>query len=789
MPKVLHPKDINNTTRFNFDIELSTSVLIELIREFRTKNHEYSYNRKFDIKLIDYNTNTSIEINKDFIAFYPPISEEEKDNFRKRIYKHVAQRSLVYFQTAIANIKSSVNSLLTDDLRSCTSTLYYSLHKFINGQMYTILNNIVDIEDHDIKVNDIDHFTDRIYFKFKEKYISNQQLDNNNYLSVICTSKNRANPFLLIDFFINEHNELITNIFRPYIEMISINLFGKNYNDLTDEDIKQKVQNKNQEAEVKRAISDALLMSLNNKNDSAKWMFCALSLRLYWLRQVADYEFDFEVKTSIREMSVLYSTVNELLLYDFWIYHESKNSNNEVNEEFNLNTMASKEENIDENIKIKKNIFNYYAVDANFPYEIKNDKEIIVFMTAVHTNSDFSKEKIIPMLNLVPEITNCGKYYTYSSINQLNLILYVHFNEEGRWTFWLDGESDYTSFFSNEDIIKAFENFFSSIMKCSEKLSIDNSNFSFVVSQPIFLNKTIDTMLPSGLIKINQSISIRKDWITTDIVLYLYRKFKMLSEDVNMIAEESVLNIKELNVSFRLVFNQESFYPFNEIITNNITKQYKNLIIVNLIVLEPETYLQEKESRYSGYLNNCYYMLSNLKNNNGFTDEDILDIESIFISTDELQILVKGYEEPLNFNFHFSLCINTQIYNLIENNNFEEAKELLNIFVEINNVHPFIFATFGFWYFLNNDVDVEEALEKGKDFYEKSLNKVAELDEINIIDLQKKYYYELSRFYYYRVKDLTNALDYLNKGFNLSKKDYLIDEYLLLKEEIETKKL
>jgi hypothetical protein len=315
LTKILSSKLITGTTRFNFDFKLTSSMAVQLLKEFKNEYNEKSITFGV-LKLVNNEKKATVEIARDFISFYPPLSDNEIEHTRKRVYKHIAKKSKVYFTTSNKNLELSIASLLADDIRSCTSLLYYALHKFLNGEMYNYLNSKLELEDYEIEIKEIEHFTSANYKKFVEKTDLDDKLTVDNFTRNLCIKRQRVDPFLLVKYILIENIEDYADEFKPYIDYLCNSLFGELYSGVSLEEIlntciseiTNNVEKSSPEEEVKAAIAFAILKSLSSESKTM-WLLHALMLRLYWLRQTADYEFDFEVKTSVREMSILLSTL------------------------------------------------------------------------------------------------------------------------------------------------------------------------------------------------------------------------------------------------------------------------------------------------------------------------------------------------------------------------------------------------------------------------------------------------------------------------------------------------
>lgn len=251
-------------------------------------------------------------------------------------------------------------------------------------------------------------------------------------------------------------------------------------------------------------------------------MFNVIALRLYWLRQTADYEFDFEVKTSVREMSILYSIVNNFLTNEVWDSMEQEKDD----KAFIYST--EKSEDSHPNLKYSNDEPGYqtslYNVDYKFPLEIKLKDNVLAFITAVHLDISFNINEILTALNLCENITNKGRYFIYEVDGTLPSALYVYINDEGRWTFWFSEDSIEEKLITNDDLINAVGSFMNSLVASCREINIFKECFNLALSRPIFLQEMPGTLFTNDLMYLQESINLRKNNLLDRFIYVLSKK-------------------------------------------------------------------------------------------------------------------------------------------------------------------------------------------------------------------------------------------------------------------------
>ncbi|PGW65205.1 hypothetical protein COE18_03990 [Bacillus cereus] len=790
MPKILNPKDVTGTTRFNFDFKLSNSVLLQLYKEFGD-DYPIATQTPSSIKLINTKDKKAMEISFEFISFSPVLAKEEAERVRKRIYKHIAKKSEVYYSTSKESLELSISSLLADDIRSCASLLYYALHKYINGSMYSFLNNQFDLEDYKIGLAEVEHFTSSNFHKFtKVKNQDSVEINRENYSQKLCIRSNSANPFLLIQHVIKGDLRELEICLMPCTEYISRSLFDKSYSDpqlgpylknlVAKFNEKSKGKKKvRQEEEVKASLAFAIEKSLTEESSKVFWLLCVLSLRLYWLRQTADYEFDFEVKTSVREMSILLSSVKSFL--DKQVGFEKNKQIDEqktkLEDPINEKNKAEEQE-LDEKeyeVALKSTTRNNkkYSIDISFPSEINIDHDVSVFLTALHLDFEFNKEQIILILNLNEHITNQEKYFIFDSKNILAPHLYVYINDEGRWTAWFKA-NDSKNFITPSGLMEVFYKFLECLKTGYEKVYGNEYSSLLIYSAPINI-KQQDILNVNSIINVNTTLKTQKRKILGLVT-------SRLREVLDTPKKNAVcIKINDFIIEFKLVFNTSRFLdivPFDTMFFNKVVKEPENKMIINIVV---GNYEKEKVEKLLVNSNRAYFNLIKKFNMDGSID----GFMPIHTTPDELEALLTNSEMNQNVLLEKIIgCISDVIYRRIVDGKTEGIEEIIDKYSKFPSLAPYAFANKGLLYLRNEFLDVGESEEQGKGYYEKAISLEHDKKEEYIKSLKQKYFYEMARFCFKRKIDLEKATEYIGKALDFGEKERFYQASLELNDEI-----
>lgn len=790
MPKILNPKDVTGTTRFNLDFELSGAVVVQLLKEFK-KDYPNIKHTPSSVKLIDAEHKQGMEISLKFISFFPELTKERTEKVRKRIYKHIAKKSEVYYSTSRESLELSISSLLADDIRSCASLLYYALHKFINGSMYSFLNEKFNLEDHKIELAEVEHFTSANFYKFTElKSKMEGEINRENYKERLCIKNNSADPFLLIQYVIKGELKGLETCLLPYTEYISKSLFDKTYDhpelgsDMTgliNEFVKKKTERKKirQEEEVKASIAFAIEKSLIEEENKAFWLLSVLSLRLYWLRQTADYEFDFEVKTSTREMSILLSSVKAFL--DRQVEIENKKQQGEartkLTEPIN-NKDKTEEQDLDEKeygglIENTQKNNKKYSVDISFPSEIHIKHEVSVFLTALHLDSIFKKEQIILVLNLTECITNRGHYFIFESKSILAPYLYIYINDDGRWTAWF-AESNSQNFITSAGLMEVFNEFLNKLEVAYEKVFGKEFAPVLIQSIPMYV-KQQDILDINSVINVNKTLKSQKGKVLGLITEQL--KFILDTPKKNI----NSMKINDFIIEFDLIFNTKrslDIVPFDTMFLNKVINAPENKMLISLVV---GNYEGENAEKMLAASKRVYFDL--MRNFN--MDNSIEGFMPIHVTPDELEAFFGEFDENENVLLEKILgCINDIVYEMIINGKTDGTEEIIDKYIGFPNMVPYALANKGLLYFRNDSLNVDESEKIGKEYYEKAIDLESDKKDEYIKTLKQKYYYEMARFYLKRKNDLEKALEYIGESIGFGEEGLFYEEAVKLNDEI-----
>lgn len=768
MAKILEPRRVTGTTRYYFEVKLDFTSIRQLLKEFRTEDYEIHINEELlFIKLINKKGSGAIEINDNFISFYPELDDVEAEKVRSRIYKLVAKKSEVYLRTSGNNIELAIISLLKNDLRGTASLLYYSLHKSINGFMYHYFNEKLELDDYVIDVDEVAHFTSALYYKTSKdtEFSLESNLNSENYLEILCNNRNKSvNPYLILIYILNDKfekkdlikymNYLVNKLFEyetdPVILVPKLEKFKTDF---------FKAHNKretNQKYEVKAAIADCIIRYHKSESNNINFLIYVFAIRLYWLRQTADYDFDFEVETSIREISLLTNIVKTFV--------EIGHTNIVKQNIEKGKTASSNDYNVEEENYLDEADL-YYNVDQEFDSEIEFEGDITYLMLVLHLDFDFNHKHILDALNLIGSITNRGKYFIYESTNKAILHLFV--SEEGKWTFWFGNSQMYM--LNGTDLrIATLE--FLDIFNKKFKETYDYSFDDFLIkTEPTAAFRENDTLSASSIYKINNALSGRIRMFSFEIVKILSKKFHLNISGYNTLEIEDVTLIINLATYKGDLFDLVS-------LGNVLNMNENNSYILEIIIADDLTNKEEFIGIYEGLL----YLMEEKYNLGTINKMSIMLLESY-----ELEDIVSSGNNINNKFWEKTLTIMNQIsyYNINNNSlDFDLIYKILETCLQIDAKNAFINATLGFWHLRNPMGDINE----GKAFYEKAI-KFEEGKENNyLIDFKQKFYLEYAKALIERLSDIEEGVKYLQKAFDVGEEG---NSYEDVKELIEVHKI
>ncbi|WP_339269843.1 hypothetical protein MKY19_08415 [Paenibacillus sp. FSL R5-0744] len=797
MAEILSYNNENDATIFKMK-ELSWHARLRIIKEFHNDYPEHYIGRNY-IKLIN-PKKAVLEISDNLITFFPQLSAEIAELNKKRIYKLIAQRSEIYISNSIEKIELSTSRLLGKDLRATVSLLYYSFHNFTTGKMYQFLSEKNGVDEYNVTFNEVDHFTSQLFFNdiFKKNFslpiFITDEINKENYTNNLCTgrNKNSANPFKIVPLVLLNIDPSISGYLNSYINYLYKELFGEKFStdniDTLENFINSSLKNRTkdkaykQELEVKASIAFAYksFIETTAMNERITWSFFIIALRLYWLRQTADYDYDFEIKTSTREISLLLNAIQQYYkLCEF-------------------TSFAKKEEIIIDDIESKKNLqnpisqqspINQHTVTIEKTYFQSDIKELLnsennsyLFMTALHLDSDFCYDDIISSINFTHSITNRAEYYIYELLDPLPVNVNVKLDNDGRWTLWVNKDSAKHQVLSENDLIVVFDRFCDQIFNNYREYGNPKYIPQLCVSYPKYTIRaeTHDSLKIETIYKMSNSIMDRNAWIIKSLLSDINEKFKLTIKFPNLV-------IDQYKIYFRVNFGFESTLlnlPFSMQINSEAFKGNSNTFILNFHVDIDD----EKSPRHEGFeLMEIFKNISNLNENdlyNLLTESDDLskafDVAGVIeIEPNSLNSYLKGDNHQLFYSF--TEYLNSVSHTLIVNNSFDASMKFLEICLSYDKCDSFAYATKGLWYFRNTDMDVEICEQQGKYYYEMALDKVNTDHPDSEIDLRQRYYYELALFYFIRNVDYEMYMKYYNDGVNLGE-HYSYNDLLLLNE-------
>ncbi|WP_053071148.1 hypothetical protein [Clostridium botulinum] len=122
------------------------------------------------------------------------------------------------------------------------------------------------------------------------------------------------------------------------------------------------------------------------------------------------------------------------------------------------------------------------------------------------------------------------------------------------------------------------------------------------------------------------------------------------------------------------------------------------------------------------------------------------------------------------------ILLNSMAFRLIENEEFEISKKLLDICMKKDTKNKYKFATLGMWYFMNDAIEENIAEREGKKFYEKCI-KESDEDKNAVI---QKYNLEYAKFLNRRKKSVNKAIELCQSGIQIGEIDEFKDTYTAL---------
>ncbi|WP_342565235.1 hypothetical protein NST84_08895 [Paenibacillus sp. FSL R7-0345] len=782
MNEVLTFRNENGATIFETK-NLSIYAKVRIIKEFNDEYPEQHIGMNA-IKLINPKKSV-LEISNNIISFFPSLSPEITEKHKKRIYKLIAQRSEIYISNSREKIELSTSRLLGKDLRASVSLLYYSLHNFTTGKMFQYLSEKIEVDEHAVYFNEVEHFTSEVFFNdiyrkhFNLSEFKVTDVNKENYSNVLSTTKKKgANPFKILPIVLFDTSITIANYINPYLYFLYKELFGKeltddsinNIDDFIESAIKNRPREKGakQEAEVKACIAFSYrsILDAKTEEESIIFSFFIIALRLYWLRQTADYDYDFEIKTSTREVSLLLNVIQQLYKQCELI------SFSKGEEKLSVDDIKPKPPKSESNKQVldqpSKDIEKtYFDIDLK---EAIHGLDCYLFMTALHLDGQFSYEDIIFTMNFTPNITNRLKYYIYELLDPLPIAVNVHLDKEGRWTIWVNENSAKHQIITENDLIDVFDHFSKSLFNNHRDFKNVDYTPKLCISFPKYTNKakTHDSLKIETISSMNNSIIDRNAWIISTLLRDIAEKFEIESDF-------PYLYVDKCKIFFRLNFGYDQLLIglplYNQIYTESI-KGNSNTFLLNLVIKESKNDSPRTENLE---IMNIYKELSLSENSNFHNiiqgefgiSKAIANSGVITANMDSLNNYLLANNEELFYNF--TQYLNQVSHELIENQSFRASKHFLDVCLKYDKCDSFAYATMGLWYFRNSCLDIEECEKQGKYFYELSIKNVIQDHPDDEHNLKQRYYYELARFYLQRKHDTDLYLNYYDMGSKMGK--------------------
>ncbi|WP_316570418.1 hypothetical protein [Neobacillus sp. YIM B06451] len=779
MKKILQPKPINGTTRFYFETKFGFKTFMNLLEEFKNEHVSVkllSNSHILSFKLINKIEPSAIELTPSYISFFPKIEDKQQiEELRERIYKHVAKRSDVYRRTSKENEELSITSLITGDLRACASLLYYCLHKLVSSLMYDYFNEHLRLDDHEIEHKEVEHFTSGKYLKYFRNGLPIEPVNKQNYLTIL---GHRVKPFKLLRYIISDSQLFeVEKILIPYIEVICKKMFSI---DFYDPALMEKLDNKineynrlteksSQEEEVDVGIALAMKQYKVGINNSlnALLLLDILALRLYWLRQTADYAYDFEVKTSSREMSVLLATVQKLIsiLSDF--EQGTLKENKEIIKEPNHAEQSQKykQEHSIQQGGVSKDVKFFYA-PAKFPDEIKvNRAEVFIYMTAIHVDSSFDKEDLLEILNLHEGIRNEGKYFVFESKNPLTSPLYLYINDDGRWTLWFSNKDKGSHFLSNEDLIFGLKELIDTIKEGYKERFNEDVQFNIVSSLPI-LNENPKQVDAFSILELNHAIN-NKITILEHEVTNCLRKILKLEY-----VRKNTLGLLDMNLEIKINFsgrNDVATIPWFKLIENKVNEKKQNTAYLSILIEDSvKDPLIQDRVEYAEAISSTFI--------NEFGYNSIIRNEIVLLTPQQLNEFLNEKDNDSQIIKGVSSLLNEIAYQEIHLGIVDQRiKSIIELSIEIYPSYSYPIATLGTWYFRNNELTIEESRQKGIEMYSKSILLEKNQNENSFLKIEQKYYLELALFQMERELNIDQALKTIEQGLLITEDAFRTD--------------
>lgn len=756
MEYILETKENNETTRIFFGYSVSLKTLKNLYDCFLIEGMTFNIIQadKLTLKLLNSAERNSIEITSEYISFFPKLNEEDKKEVKKRIYNIVARRSEVYFKSSSENLEAAKISLLKSDFRSSTSLMYYSLHKFMSGRYYKMINEKLKVSDLDIQVSDVGHYTSELLYAIHEKVDEPiNKLTKENYIDLLRIGKRKKlNPFLIARHDLDEKSfssepldSLIDNVcealFGGKLEDLTIDFFVEFINEFNNTPKKKR----DQDFQVKATI--AFCFQKIKESNRLFHKFNVLALRIYWLRQNADYDYDFEIKVSVRELCLIFSSVKSVCknLSEFEKDEEEKevidpHKSQNILKDKNLLMDLETEPSL---IEVEKNQ-EYYRVEYNVNTKVTGNSANC-YMICLHLDSTFNHYNSLFILNMMNEITNAGKYFAFEN-ESLPFYINLHISDEGKWTFWIPSMLDEFEIRKEEDLINSVEVFFKKYREAAETIF---SDFKITLLQAFpMMNEKYNDIFS---LKSYQNEIIRKDYISNhyshqvlNLYASLFKKNFFYSQQKNV---EFIFDIKFYNknhISLEI--------PLNKLMEKRVLPKEVMYVFICFYVYSNQSDEDDVIKRSISLKDMVFETMDQI-------DEKFINIEYIPINSTEFDEFVRLKKVSEQLKSRLIELTNDLLYDFVERENFETAKLFFdNLPDSVLEQSSYLLATKGMYYFRNEDFSNHESFELGQKLYDDAIKLVSQDEKDFEYAFRLKFSLEKTKFMLSRENNIDLAI-------------------------------
>ncbi|MGQ7886814.1 hypothetical protein [Paenibacillus sp. WC2504] len=242
---------------------------------------------------------------------FEKIDSTEKEKYKQKFFTYIISRSKIFFQSVLQNEKSSRINLIQNQLRTCVSNMYYTLHNSFASMVeyykaeYLINQDLKEIwNKNDDEETMLGHFVpDALKVTLKKmKIIIESDKESCLQGDTLKSGKLKSyqNPFswinpIFFDWYDQEDFKLLIESMADALKNIYMENIG--------------VDETHKRSNFERQLKDALLEVqeiINNKEKSSReYIIATLSGFLgyaYMLRQLGDYDSLFEMKTSQKDI-------------------------------------------------------------------------------------------------------------------------------------------------------------------------------------------------------------------------------------------------------------------------------------------------------------------------------------------------------------------------------------------------------------------------------------------------------------------------------------------------------